>query len=122
MLFCIKIGIMYLMVLLKFLSVMQPHQDGPAYFPVVAIISLGSPVVIDFTPHSSLKFCPSTCTNNVKDESCDEVAPAIESDGWLDNHRPFSVLLMPRSLLIFKDTAYSGRFTFFVLEVTASSS
>ncbi|PWA92937.1 Oxoglutarate/iron-dependent dioxygenase [Artemisia annua] len=29
----------------------MPHQDGPAYFPVVAILSLGSPVVMDFTPH-----------------------------------------------------------------------
>lgn len=77
---------------------------------------------MDFTPHSSLRFCLSTCTNNVEDESCDEVAPAIERDEWLDNHHPFSVLLMPRSLLIFKDTVYSGRFAYFVLEVTASSS
>ncbi|KAF3445178.1 hypothetical protein FNV43_RR14872 [Rhamnella rubrinervis] len=85
----------------------MPHQDGPAYFPVVAIISLGSPAVMDFTPHSSLRFLPSTCTNNDKEESCDKVAPAVERDEWLDNHHPFSVLLMPRSLLIFKDTAYS---------------
>jgi alkylated DNA repair protein alkB family protein 6 len=33
------------------MSTFQPHQDGPACFPVVAIISLASPVVIDFTPH-----------------------------------------------------------------------
>ncbi|XP_030481354.1 alkylated DNA repair protein ALKBH6 homolog [Cannabis sativa] len=67
----------------------MPHQDGPAYFPVVAILSLGSPAVMDFTPHSRLM------EENHKD------------DKTLDNPRPFSVLLMPCSLLIFKDSAYS---------------
>lgn len=80
---------------------MQPHQDGPAYFPVVAILSLGSPVVMDFTPHSRF------------------METSIEEDKWLDNHRPFSVLLMPRSLLIFKDTAYTGNLLMF-LDVIAS--
>ncbi|KAH7541742.1 hypothetical protein FEM48_Zijuj02G0000100 [Ziziphus jujuba var. spinosa] len=85
----------------------EPHQDGPAYFPVVAILSLGSPVVMDFTPHLSLRFCTSTWTNNVKDRSSNKGALDIERVQWLDNHSPFSVLLMPRSLLIFKDKAYS---------------
>ncbi|XP_048324919.1 alkylated DNA repair protein ALKBH6 homolog isoform X2 [Ziziphus jujuba] len=85
----------------------MPHQDGPAYFPVVAILSLGSPVVMDFTPHLSLRFCTSTWTNNVKDRSSNKGALDIERVQWLDNHSPFSVLLMPRSLLIFKDKAYS---------------
>ncbi|OMO54645.1 Oxoglutarate/iron-dependent dioxygenase [Corchorus capsularis] len=35
----------------------MPHQDGPAYYPVVAILSLGSPVVMNFTPHSRLQSC-----------------------------------------------------------------
>ncbi|KAL5563747.1 hypothetical protein UlMin_033494 [Ulmus minor] len=70
----------------------MPHQDGPAYFPVVAILSLGSPAVMDFTPHSRLRSRDSTTTE-------DEIGR--------DNCSPFSVLLMPRSLLIFKDTAYS---------------
>lgn len=59
----------------------MPHQDGPAYFPVVAILSLQSPVVIDFNPHSQLQDVSSKA--------------------------PCSVLLMPCSLLIFKDEAYS---------------
>lgn len=113
---------MYLMVLLVLPSVMQPHQDGPAYLPVVAIISLGSPVVMDFTPHSSLRSCQSTWPNNVEDKNSDEGELANEQDVCLDNHHPFSVLLMPRSLLLFKDNAYSGRFTFLVFKVTASSS
>ncbi|XVF40885.1 hypothetical protein PTKIN_Ptkin01aG0152700 [Pterospermum kingtungense] len=81
----------------------MPHQDGPAYHPVVAILSLGSPVVMDFTPHSRLKSCQSTLRENVGG------AVAIEANDGMVNHRPFSVLLMPRSLLIFKDDAYSGK-------------
>ncbi|KAJ4829820.1 hypothetical protein Tsubulata_025331 [Turnera subulata] len=78
----------------------MPHQDGPAYFPVVAIISLGSPAVMDFTPHSRLRKC-----NDGK--GTDEDALESGTNEWMDNHHPFSVVLMPRSLLIFKDTAYS---------------
>ncbi|XP_059432505.1 alkylated DNA repair protein ALKBH6 homolog [Corylus avellana] len=81
----------------------MPHQDGPAYFPVVAILSLGSPVVMDFTPHSRLRLC----TKDVEDNNSDGGTSEIEKDKWLHDHRPFSVLLMPRSLLIFKDEAYS---------------
>lgn len=86
----------------------MPHQDGPAYHPVVAILSLGSPVVMDFTPHSRLKSCKSTLSENVEDKSSNVEAVAIEeNDGMDDHHLPFSILLMPRSLLIFKDDAYS---------------
>ncbi|KAA0025211.1 hypothetical protein IC582_018724 [Cucumis melo] len=77
----------------------MPHQDGPAYFPVVAILSLGSPVVMDFTPHSRLKSCADELTENIDDK---------DSNGTTHQPHPFSILLMPRSLLIFKDEAYSG--------------
>lgn len=92
-----------------FVILIQPHQDGPAYFPVVAILSLGSPVVMDFIPHSRLRTCTDTWDNNdVKSEGSGEEPSEIETDKRMDNHHPFSVLLMPRSLLIFKDNAYSG--------------
>ncbi|KAJ9558851.1 hypothetical protein OSB04_013465 [Centaurea solstitialis] len=78
----------------------MPHQDGPAYFPVVAILSLGSPVVMDFTPHSSL-------IDNKSDIDDRGLAEGSDHE-HLHNHSPFSVALMPGSLLIFKDTAYSG--------------
>lgn len=77
----------------------MPHQDGPAYFPVVAILSLGSPAVMDFTPHSSLV----SSTRNI--ENGDSVQGTDHEN--LQNHHPFSIALMPRSLLIFKDSAYS---------------
>ncbi|TYH54021.1 hypothetical protein ES332_D09G139400v1 [Gossypium tomentosum] len=85
----------------------MPHQDGPAYYPVVAILSLGSPVVMDFTPHSRLNSCKSTVMESVVDKTSDVKAAEIEGNDGLDKHQPFSVLLMPRSLLIFKDDAYS---------------
>ncbi|XP_022132366.1 alpha-ketoglutarate-dependent dioxygenase alkB homolog 6 [Momordica charantia] len=78
----------------------MPHQDGPAYFPVVAILSLGSPVVMDFTPHSRLISCTDKLEENFNDEDTNGTSE-------VKTHRPFSILLMPRSLLIFKDEAYS---------------
>ena len=63
---------------------------------------------MDFIPHSSLRECSSTLRNNGEDKSSDEGVDGIETNKLLDNHQTFSVLLMPRSLLIFKDKAYSG--------------
>lgn len=88
--------------LLPWLLFPQPHQDGPAYFPVVAILSLGSSVVMDFSPHLRLR----SGDDVISREQC----PRAES--WVpgsDNQHSFSVLMMPRSLLIFKDEAYSGK-------------
>lgn len=91
------------------LLILQPHQDGPAYYPVVAILSLGSPVVMDFVPHSRLGVSKDLLKSTVGDES--SVGDCVVDEGeWRDNHHPSSVLLMPRSLLIFKDAAYSGNF------------
>ncbi|KAF7119759.1 hypothetical protein RHSIM_Rhsim13G0235500 [Rhododendron simsii] len=83
-----------------------PHQDGPAYLPVVAILSLGSPVVMDFTPHSSLTLCINTVIKDIEDKFPDGGAGDFETEKRLSGHHAFSVLLMPRSLLIFKDEAY----------------
>ncbi|XP_016579617.1 alpha-ketoglutarate-dependent dioxygenase alkB homolog 6 isoform X4 [Capsicum annuum] len=85
----------------------MPHQDGPAYYPVVAILSLGSPVVIDFTPHPNLSIRVGTRENSVDDEISDQEAAVRNSCEQLDNFHPFSIILMPRSLLIFKDMVYS---------------
>ncbi|KAL1205303.1 Alkylated DNA repair -like protein ALKBH6 [Cardamine amara subsp. amara] len=74
----------------------MPHQDGPAYFPVVAILSLTSPVVMDFSPHLRLR--------SGDDDISRDQSPVAES---CVPPQPFSVLMMPRSLLIFKDDTYS---------------
>ncbi|XP_052169353.1 uncharacterized protein LOC127786068 [Oryza glaberrima] len=90
----------------------MPHQDGPAYFPVVAIISLASPVVIDFTPHQRLKGEDFTDPQNA--HSGESQATTTESNGSHNleganetDPASSSLLLMPCSLLIFKDQAYT---------------
>ncbi|CAA7020898.1 unnamed protein product [Microthlaspi erraticum] len=81
----------------------MPHQDGPAYFPVVAILSLGSPVVMDFSPHLRLRSSDDDVSRDQNTGAAESCVPETERD----NQHSSSVLLMPRSLLIFKDEAYS---------------
>ncbi|KAL8480897.1 hypothetical protein ACS0TY_027424 [Phlomoides rotata] len=85
----------------------MPHQDGPAYMPVVAILSLSSPVVMDFVPHPNLRNTADTTGNNNEDVISNLSHMEMSSDELSSKYRPFSVVLMPRSLLIFKDMAYS---------------
>ena len=63
------------------------------YFPMAAIISLKSPAVSNFTPHSRL------ARSSLFDEQ-----DTLSGDQSTSLN---SVLLLPRSLLIFKDEAYS---------------
>ena len=60
----------------------MPHRDGPLYHPTVAIISLRSPIVFDFWPSAAAASDPTAL-------------PAR------------SLLLEPRSLLIFRGDAYT---------------
>ncbi|PIA51491.1 hypothetical protein AQUCO_01100376v1 [Aquilegia coerulea] len=85
----------------------MPHQDGPAYFPVVAILSLGCPAVMNFTPHSKLRACNDGERTTDADASSDIQKDEHGNKICLNDHHSFSVLLMPCSLLIFKDEAYS---------------
>ncbi|KDP43328.1 hypothetical protein JCGZ_26586 [Jatropha curcas] len=71
-------------------------------------LSFGSPVVMDFVPHSKLRTCTDTLKNDVDNKGSGKEALEIETDKRRDNHHSFYVLLMPHSLLIFKDNAYSG--------------
>ncbi|CAM6117574.1 unnamed protein product [Calypogeia fissa] len=118
----------------------MPHQDGPLYFPVVAIVSLGSPTVMRFVPHQSMveakeeevPFTPTrqvgepasdlTDAQNVTNNSIDQRMPKENCGAVEDHEKPWnlptqtcqqrtspkdvSVILMPGSLLLFKDSAY----------------
>ncbi|GJN20667.1 hypothetical protein PR202_gb08068 [Eleusine coracana subsp. coracana] len=91
------------------------HQDGPAYYPVVAILSLASPVVIDFTPHQRLRGQEHTDAQNLQSNELQTPA-MMESNGSHElegtsesDPTSSSLLLMPGSLLIFKDQAYTGQ-------------
>uniref|UniRef100_A0A453E3S2 Alpha-ketoglutarate-dependent dioxygenase AlkB-like domain-containing protein n=1 Tax=Aegilops tauschii subsp. strangulata TaxID=200361 RepID=A0A453E3S2_AEGTS len=86
----------------------MPHQDGPAYFPVVAIISLASPVVLDFTPHGKLRELEHTYLQNTQSDELQESNGSYKVEGTKEaGPASSSLLLMPCSLLIFKDQAYT---------------
>ncbi|XP_021848165.1 uncharacterized protein [Spinacia oleracea] len=78
------------------------HQDGPAYFPAASILSLGSPVVMNFTPHLKLSECNGATESEGSSQNSGKSTAAL-----LNSPSSFSLLLMPGSLLIFKDLAYS---------------
>lgn len=65
----------------------MPHEDGPSYFPLVAIISVGNSSRVNFEPHRKL------------------VGPDTESDR--EGGQRFSFTLERRSLLLFTDKAYT---------------
>ncbi|KAL0923191.1 hypothetical protein M5K25_007236 [Dendrobium thyrsiflorum] len=91
----------------------MPHQDGPAYFPVVSILSLQAPVVIDFTPHQKWRECSEKERSSTEGLSTSGQSSEVAMDDFLNESAcslkddQCSLLLMPCSLLVFKDQAYS---------------
>ncbi|CAI5937384.1 unnamed protein product, partial [Closterium sp. NIES-65] len=122
----------------------MPHQDGPAYFPCVAILSLGLPGTMAFSPHQRLLEGSSESGRESSEGACEaaldlmhaqhqrlleggreevlgeseregdgndvmerEEAGKKNSSGDAVGMRE-SVALPPRSLLVFKDQAYTG--------------
>ncbi|KAF4145033.1 2OG-Fe(II) oxygenase superfamily [Phytophthora infestans] len=70
-----------------------PHEDGPAYFPLVSIISTGAECRVTFEPHRALA--------SVDNQSVSEAAPTNEI---VQN---FDFQLERRSLLLFTGEAYT---------------
>ena len=66
------------------LVILQPHEDGPLFYPTVATISLGS--------HTLLNFYKKLTDNQPEHHSKKE----------------FSLLLQPRSLVVLKHDAYTS--------------
>ncbi|CAI5477197.1 unnamed protein product [Closterium sp. Yama58-4] len=125
----------------------MPHQDGPAYFPCVAILSLGLPGTMAFSPHQRLlegsREGSRECIRESSEGACEEALASkhtqhrqlLESsrderfggaemagDGGDETGREGAgarglsgdavvmrerVVLPPRSLLVFKDQAYT---------------
>jgi len=72
-----------------------PHCDGPVYYPKVAILSLGSPCVISFYTRTGTEDCMKwDPANDVPGGFAEGSAPQV------------SVLLEPRSLLVFSHDAF----------------
>jgi len=72
-----------------------PHCDGPVYYPKVAILSLGSPCVFSFYPRTGSEDCMQW--NQEKD---------VPGGHQVGDKPLASVVLEPRSLLIFSQDAF----------------
>ncbi|GAB1601435.1 alpha-ketoglutarate-dependent dioxygenase alkB homolog 6-like [Argonauta hians] len=69
----------------------MPHEDGPLYYPTVATISLGSPILLDFYHQ----------VDSSTDAGSNEESTTSQEDRHL-----LSILLEPRSLILVKDSIY----------------
>ena len=69
-----------------------PHQDGPLYKPLVAIISLDGPALLQFWPPR-------------RDEHGARLAPDLNATSTLRDPSA-SILCEPNSLLVFRSDAY----------------
>lgn len=76
----------------------QPHQDGPAFRPLVATLSLGAPTILDLHHYVS----PSEPSPPMV------AAPEAESGRSIAAVPLGHVLLMPRSLFILSGSLYSS--------------
>ncbi|KAI3425123.1 hypothetical protein D9Q98_008895 [Chlorella vulgaris] len=75
-----------------------PHEDGPLYHPAVAILGLGAPAVVRFAHKRS----------NTQADADAAAMAAVGGDAHVYKHQLVaSVVCQPRSLLIFRDVAYS---------------
>lgn len=81
----------------------QPHEDGPAYYSGVCIVSMGAPAVIRFRAKPSASAESATQQQHAGGEQVPEQAAAPHA-----SPKMVSLLLLPRSLLIFKDKAYTS--------------
>jgi alkylated DNA repair protein alkB family protein 6 len=80
------------------------HQDGPLYFPKVAILSLGASTIIRFIKKRSS--VDDGTTGNVPSENNNSGGGRGGGGDDLAAVVSHSVVLPPRSLFIFKDDAY----------------
>jgi len=73
----------------------MPHQDGPAYYPTVATLSLGSHALFHY-----YRYKPPTDTGDAEDAS--------QTGRVIDTQPILSVLLEPRSLIITQSALYES--------------
>lgn len=78
----------------------MPHEDGPSYFPFVAIISTGADSVVTFEPHRKL------LQNDPLPAEVERDSGSAESKQQQSLAR-LSFQLKRRSLLLFTEDAYT---------------
>jgi alkylated DNA repair protein alkB family protein 6 len=88
----------------------KPHEDGPAYHPAVATISLGAPQCVDIyqylsttNPSPPLVATPATDTS-----ATSQTSETQEQGGRTIAHVPLArIYLAPRSLLVMASALYT---------------
>ena len=93
----------------------QPHQDGPAYFPTVATLSLGSYTILDIFGYSDTgeSGASTSGTTSAVDASASSASPspAVSGPGESRAYDPtprFSILLPRRTLFILRRELYTA--------------
>ena len=81
----------------------QPHEDGPAYHPVVATLSLGSHAVFHY-----YRYKPPATSDSEAATEASEPDTASTRGRAIDPSPIFSVLLEPRSLVITRSALYQA--------------
>ncbi|KZT68014.1 hypothetical protein DAEQUDRAFT_728280 [Daedalea quercina L-15889] len=77
----------------------MPHEDGPAYHPVVATLSLGSHALFHY-----YRYKPSPAMTDSPAEAA--ISPTDSEGRAIDSDPVLSVLLEPRSLVITRSSLY----------------
>lgn len=77
----------------------MPHEDGPAYHPVVATVSLGGTLVLDISRKKS--------TNGLDETVESEKEQASEMRSF-DRQKSWRIVQEPRSLLVTTEPTYSN--------------
>lgn len=87
----------------------MPHEDGPMYWPGVCILSLAAPAVIRFRRKRAAAAADDV-TNGPPGDSTSTPPQRLGRPAAAPDLQDLllSLLLMPRSLLVFTDDAYSG--------------
>lgn len=92
-----------------------PHQDGPAYFPTVATLSLGSYTILDIFGYSSDDTgetgapSPSTSTSTSTSSSAGVTSATGPGESRAYDPTPrFSILLPRRTLFILRNELYTA--------------
>eukprot|EP00794_Sanderia_malayensis_P019883 gene19883-21824_t len=78
----------------------MPHLDGPLFFPAITTLSLGSHTVLDF--YQPLNDEKETRDSKSSASTCDETNTSSFESRYI-----MSILLQPRSLVVFKEDMYN---------------
>lgn len=85
----------------------MPHEDGAAYHPVVATVSLNGSLVLEITPKTSSSSPAEDQTSSPEDPTSSSATEEKTPNPPPPRKTPWRILQEPRSLLLTTEPAYS---------------